>query len=201
MADASQRIDTYIENLPKWSKQICEQLRTIILKSDPKIVEDWKWGPNYYINGMVCGFIAFKKFVTLTFFKGTLLNDSHKILTSNTDTLLLKHIKFSNKNEINEDILLEYLIEAIDNNRDGKKVAIPKSKTIQLPSYIKRELELKSLLVNFNGLSYSHRKEFILWIEDAKREETKTVRIEKMIQMLKLGETLNAKYNKPKRKI
>lgn len=201
MADASQRIDTYVENLPKWSKQICEQLRTIILKSDPKLIEDWKWGPNYYLNGMLCGFMAFKNFVTLTFFKGTLLKDPFQILKSNSETLLLKQIKFTNKSEINEDILLEYLIEAIDNNKNGKMIDIPKKKPINLPPYIKRELELKRVIGNFNELSNSHRKEFIMWIEDAKREETKTVRIEKMIQMLKLGETLNSKYNKVKRKI
>lgn len=200
MANASERIDTYIENLPTWSREICEALRVIILKSDPKIVEDWKWGPNYYLNGMVCGFFAFKNFVTLTFFKGTLLKDSYKLLKSNSDTLLLKQVKYSKRNEINEDILLEYLIEAIDNNKEGKQVTTPKKKTIKLPLYIKTELEMNSVLFNFNSLSYSLRKEFILWIEDAKREETKLKRIEKMIGLLRIGETLNSKYNKPKAK-
>src|SRR5215204_3856746 len=29
----------------------------------------------------------------------------------------------------------------------------------------------------FNGLSYTHRKEYVRWIEEAKREETRTRRI------------------------
>lgn len=36
----------------------------------------------------------------------------------------------------------------------------------------------------FEGLSYTHRKEYIQWIEEAKRPETRERRKEKMIEML-----------------
>jgi hypothetical protein len=39
----------------------------------------------------------------------------------------------------------------------------------------------------FKGLSYTGRKEYVRWIESAKREETRTSRIAKAIQMLKQG--------------
>ncbi|MBA3683150.1 MAG: DUF1801 domain-containing protein, partial [Bacteroidetes bacterium] len=56
VADASLKITEYIDTLPDWSQKICKKLRTIILKADPKLIEDWNWGPNYYLEGMVCGF-------------------------------------------------------------------------------------------------------------------------------------------------
>jgi hypothetical protein len=52
-ADASFKITNYIESLPEWSQKICINLREIILSCNPEIIEDWKWGPNYYLNGMV----------------------------------------------------------------------------------------------------------------------------------------------------
>ncbi|OJV61687.1 MAG: antitermination protein NusB [Clostridiales bacterium 38-18] len=36
----------------------------------------------------------------------------------------------------------------------------------------------------FDSLSYSHKRQYILWIESSKKEETRHTRIEKMIQML-----------------
>jgi hypothetical protein len=43
---------------------------------------------------------------------------------------------------------------------------------------------------NFDGLSYSHRKAYVEWIEEAKRVETRQRRIEKAIDMLTEGRKL-----------
>ncbi len=37
----------------------------------------------------------------------------------------------------------------------------------------------------FDKLSYTHRKEYVRWIEEAKKEETRARRVEKTIEMLK----------------
>jgi uncharacterized protein YdeI (YjbR/CyaY-like superfamily) len=47
----------------------------------------------------------------------------------------------------------------------------------------------------FNGLSYSHQKEFITWIESAKKEGTRQARIEKAVQLLADGGVLKGKTN------
>ncbi|MEW6702947.1 MAG: YdeI/OmpD-associated family protein, partial [Bacteroidota bacterium] len=39
----------------------------------------------------------------------------------------------------------------------------------------------------FESLSFTHKKEYVLWIVQAKKEETRTARIEKTIQMLIAG--------------
>jgi uncharacterized protein YdeI (YjbR/CyaY-like superfamily) len=36
-------------------------------------------------------------------------------------------------------------------------------------------------------LSYTHKKEYVRWIESAKKEETRASRIEKAMEMLKQG--------------
>lgn len=39
----------------------------------------------------------------------------------------------------------------------------------------------------YTALSYTHRKEYVRWIESAKREETRVRRVEKTVEMLKSG--------------
>jgi hypothetical protein len=41
------------------------------------------------------------------------------------------------------------------------------------------------LAIFFNSLAYTHRKEYISWIEEAKKEETRAARIAKTIELLK----------------
>ena len=61
-------------------------------------------------------------------------------------------------------------------------------RVIEVPAELKRmfktEKEAKAL---FEKLSYTHQKEYVIWINEAKREETRQNRIAKTIEMLKMG--------------
>ncbi len=41
----------------------------------------------------------------------------------------------------------------------------------------------------FSHLSYSHQKEYVRWVEEAKRDETRQVRIQRTIEMLLQGKS------------
>jgi uncharacterized protein YdeI (YjbR/CyaY-like superfamily) len=41
----------------------------------------------------------------------------------------------------------------------------------------------------FDALSYTHRKEFARWVEEAKREETRDRRVAEALEMLREGRT------------
>ena len=41
----------------------------------------------------------------------------------------------------------------------------------------------------FDGLSYSHRRSYVMWIEDAKKAETRERRVAKALEMLHVGKT------------
>lgn len=200
--DASEKIDEYISSLPDWSRKICQQLRQIALKSDPQLVEDWKWGPNYYLDGMVFGFAAFKKHVAFVFFKGSQLKDKKKLLEQDSSALNIRSFKFVDTKEIKENILLEYIFEAIDNNKKGLKVFKTSDKTVVIPPAIKKEFKKAGVLDFFETCSYSHKFEYVRYIEAAKKAETKTRRIEKAIAMLKKKRSDKAakEISKPKKK-
>ncbi len=160
------------------------------------MIEDWKWGPNYYLDGMVCGFAGFKKHVNFVFFKGTLLKDKRKLLHLNEGSINTRNFKFKDVKEIDEDIILEYVIEAIDLNKNGRKIVIPKNRTVEIPKDVKKQFKLAGVLHYFESLAYSHKNEYIRWIESAKREETRKSRIEKAVIMIGKKETMMTKYKK-----
>ena len=191
--DAASLIDKGISELEPFAQVICKHLRKLILSADPKLIEDWKWGPNYYLNGMVCGYWGFKKHVSFVFFQGSILKDKKKILLENPGNVHNRHIKFTNVSQINDDIILEYLFEAIDNNRKGLKILVTKDKTIDVSDDVTKQLKKAKVLSYFESLAFSHRKEYIQWIESAKKEETRTKRIQQTIEKLTDKQGLNSK--------
>jgi Domain of unknown function (DUF1905)/Bacteriocin-protection, YdeI or OmpD-Associated len=58
---------------------------------------------------------------------------------------------------------------------------------LEIPAEFKKLLKKESLLPIFEKLSYTHRKEYIHWVTEAKKEETRSRRLEKSVSMLKSG--------------
>jgi bifunctional DNA-binding transcriptional regulator/antitoxin component of YhaV-PrlF toxin-antitoxin module len=58
-------------------------------------------------------------------------------------------------------------------------------RTLEVPDQFLRLMKKEGLLPFFESLSYTHRKEYCRWITEAKKEETRTRRLEKAIEMLK----------------
>jgi hypothetical protein len=59
---------------------------------------------------------------------------------------------------------------------------------IELPSELKKVFKTeKEAQAFFDKLSYTHQREYVMWINEAKREETRQSRILKTVEMLKQG--------------
>lgn len=58
---------------------------------------------------------------------------------------------------------------------------------VVVPAAFKTCMKEAGVLEFFDGLSFTHRKEYCRWIVDAKKEETRTKRLDKAIQLLKKG--------------
>jgi uncharacterized protein YdeI (YjbR/CyaY-like superfamily) len=70
----------------------------------------------------------------------------------------------------------------------------PKRPELPLPDWLKAGLMISSKAwENFNSLPPSHRREYIGWITDAKKEETRQRRIRKAIEKLEKDERLGMK--------
>jgi hypothetical protein len=60
-------------------------------------------------------------------------------------------------------------------------------RTVEIPPAFKGLLKKEGLLAGFEKLSYTHRKEYVRWITEAKKEETRQSRIAKAVAMLQKG--------------
>ena len=61
-------------------------------------------------------------------------------------------------------------------------------RVVELPEELERAFKTeKEAKAFFGKLSYTHQKEYVTWINDAKKEETRQARVIKTIEMLKKG--------------
>ncbi len=178
------RIDAYIEKAPAFAQSICRKLRWAILRADPGIVEAWKWGPHYSKGGMVCGYGAFQKHVSLAFFRGAFLKDQKRLfIKEDTPAKSMRRMRFMRLQEVDERVITAYVREAIALNASGINPPEPSLKT---PADLQKMLKNnRALLRFFDSLAYTHRKEYIRWIEEAKKTETRQARLKKTVEMLK----------------
>jgi hypothetical protein len=65
-------------------------------------------------------------------------------------------------------------------------VADEEPRTVEVPPDLAAALD-GDRRAFFDSLSYTHRKEYVRWIEGAKREETRRARVEKAAAMLQAG--------------
>jgi hypothetical protein len=68
----------------------------------------------------------------------------------------------------------------VEPDTEPRLIEIPKD----LIKELKKDKEAKAF---FDKLSYTHQKEYVRWVEEAKKEETRQNRIVKTIEMLKKG--------------
>ena len=61
-------------------------------------------------------------------------------------------------------------------------------RVIEVPAELKKAFKTeKEAKAFFDKLSYTHQREYVMWINEAKREETRQSRVVKTIEMLKQG--------------
>lgn len=193
--DSSKANTSTWDKVNSWSEELL-LLQSIIDKTE--LVETTKWGGIVYVlNGKnVLGIGGFKNYFTIWFFNGVFLKDEKKVLVNAQEgvTKSLRQWRFSAKEEVNEKEVLNYILEAIENEKQGKRFKPEKKKTI-VSDFLNKELEADSNLNEyFQKFSKYKQQEFLEYIETAKREETKLSRIEKIKPMILKNIGLNDKY-------
>ncbi len=76
----------------------------------------------------------------------------------------------------------------------NNKAVIKKTNEFKIPDFIINEFaKNEPALINFNKLAFSHKKQYIIWITNAKRQEVKLKRIKESIGLLKENKKLGLK--------
>ena len=189
-------VEEYIENHPQWTTAL-KKLRKILTAT--KLEENVKWGgPCYTFDGKnVVGLGAFSEYVGLWFHQGVFLSDPDKVLINAQEgtTKALRQWRFTSDKEIKPGRVKAYLLEAIENQKKGKAIKPTRDKRVLVPPELKQALRKKAKASGaFEALTNGRQREYAAYIASAKRPETKTSRLAKILPMIEAGSGLNDKY-------
>jgi len=202
MGSKDKRIDAYIARSADFAKPILTHLRTLVHEACPDVQETVKWGmPHFDYKGMMCGMASFKNHATFGFWKAQLMADFDKKLSPVGETAMGHFGRITSLKELPSDAQIKrYVKEACRLNDDGVKVERPKATTkkpLVVPAYFKKELARNAKAnAQFKAFSYSHRKDYVEWVTEAKTAGTRAKRMAMSIQWIAEGKGRNWKYER-----
>jgi len=202
MPKTDPRIDAYIEQAADFAKPILLHIRGLVHQACPEITETMKWSfPHFDYKGIVCSMAAFKRHCAFGFRKQSLLESD---AFPKEKTAMGSFGRITSLKDLPADSEMISLIKkAVALNEAGIKAEKKKPqppKELKVPEALAAALaKNKKARAAFDKLSYSHRKEYIEWIEGAKTEPTRLKRIATTLEWITEGKSLNWKYERPKK--
>jgi hypothetical protein len=120
----SQQIDAIIQEPGDWRSRKLSQLRALIRKADPAVVEEVKWKkpskpmgvPVWSHHGIICIGDTLKNAVRLTFPKGAQVKDPKKLFNTRLDSNTVRAIDFHEGGTVDESALKALILEAMGLN-------------------------------------------------------------------------------------
>jgi uncharacterized protein YdeI (YjbR/CyaY-like superfamily) len=199
MGSRDRRVDAYIAQSAHFARPILTHLREVVHETCPDVEETIKWrSPTFVYHGIMAGMSAFKEHAIFGFWKGSLLVDDK---SDKSQSAMGQFGRLTKLSDLPSKRVLAGLVKkAMVLNESGVKLErTPKrdKKPITMPQELAAALARdKKAKLAFDAMSPSHRKEYMEWVGDAKKDETRVRRIEKVVAQLKEKKALNWKYEK-----
>lgn len=201
MEKTDPRIDAHIAKAAEFAKPILRHLRKLVHEACPEAEETLKWSsPTFVYRGKImCGMAAFKGHCTFGFW--------HQGMTAElgpdgdkADTAMGSLGRIASLDDLPSDrAMLRYIRKAAVLNesdaparpRPAKRPAAPLAVPGDLAAALKTN---KAAAATFEKFSPNARKEYIEWITEAKRDETRQKRLATTLEWLAEGKSRNWKY-------
>jgi uncharacterized protein YdeI (YjbR/CyaY-like superfamily) len=197
MATKDPRIDAYIAKSAAFAKPILKHLRKVVHAGCPDVEETMKWSmPHFDYKGVLCGMAAFKQHCAFGFWKESLILGDDKTNKSGMGSFgCIKSLA----DLPNEKTLIGYVKKAAALNAAGIKApgrTQPKKRpAIEVPDYFAAALKKNAKArKTFEAFVPSKQREYLEWVTEAKREETRNERLATSIQWLAEGKPRHWKY-------
>lgn len=200
MGNKIKQIDSIIDKSADFAKPILNHLREVVHKACPDVEEKIKWGMPFfdYKNAPLCNMAAFKQHCAFGFWKAKLMKDGQLMDNAKAETSMGHLGRITSLKDLPPDKkLTAWIKEAMKLNEEGKTVAKPKpaSKPVEIPDYFLGAIKKnKKAWETFQKFPPSHVKEYVQWITEAKREETRDSRMKQAIEWMSEGKDRNWKY-------
>jgi len=192
MPKTDPRVDLYIDKAADFARPILVEIRARVHAACPDCEETMKWSsPSFQYKGMLCGMEAFKAHCMFGFWKAELVvggsnpHARYRYLKSVAD--------LPGKKE-----MAALIRKAMALNDQGVVVTrAPREKkaAARVPAELVAALQKSKKAQNaFEEFSPSHKREYVEWITEAKREETRQQRIQTAVKWIAEGKSRNWKY-------
>ncbi len=202
MGTRDPRVDTYIETAAPFARPILTRIREIVHDTCPDVEETIKWRfPNFTYHGMLCSMAAFKKHCSFGFWKGDLVLGDN---VHPSDNAMGQFGRIESLDDLpSKAILAGYIRKAMRLNEEriskpkssAKGVKRGKRKPLAVPddlqSALRRNAAARAAFARFTP---SQQRDYIEWLSEAKREDTRQRRLDTAIEWIAEGKTRNWKY-------
>ena len=204
MATKEKKIDAYIAKSADFAKPILNHIRELVHKTCPSVEEKMKWSMPFfdYKGEMLCHMASFKQHAVMGFWKASLMKDAVLMENAKSETAMGHLGRITSLKDMPSDKKITgWIKEAMELNDKGIKLpAKPKpaaGKEIAIPDYFTKALDKnKKAKQVFENFAYSHKKEYLMWITEAKTEETRNKRMATALEWMAEGKSRLWKYEK-----
>lgn len=196
MPTTNPKVDAYIAKQADFAKPILIRLRQLVHETCPDVTETIKWGmPSFEYQGLLCGIAAFKAHATFGFWKHDLVigKDAKSREAMGSFGRLTSVDQLPSKKQF-----AIWMKIAMKLNEEGIKA--PREKTTSkkpIPMHPQFKAALgknKKAKATFDGFAPSCQREYLEWISEAKRDETREKRIATAIEWMAEGKKRHWKY-------
>jgi uncharacterized protein YdeI (YjbR/CyaY-like superfamily) len=195
------RIDAYVARSGEFARPILGHLRRLVHEACPDVEETMKWGFPHFLHagGILCAMAAFKAHCTFGFWhqgmKEVIGRDGVE-----GESAMGSFGRMTSLADLPADgVMRRYLRQAVALNESGKparpRPAAGPRPELPVPADLAAALKKnRRAAAAFEGFSPSHRREYIEWITEAKRLETRQRRVDTTVAWLMEGKPRNWKY-------
>lgn len=202
MTKRDPRFDDYIARAAPFARPILEHLRALVHQTIPDLEEAMKWSvPHFLYKGKnLAGMAAFMAHAAFTIHGEAAANpDRERQEGMGHYGKITSLADLPGANVLKSRLIAA--VERIDSHGTAlsKKPAAPRKAKPELPVPPEFAAALEgnpAAKATLEGFAPSHRREYVEWIVEAKRPETRDKRIEQAVAQLAEGKKRNWKYEK-----
>ena len=203
MGTKDPRIDAYVARSADFAKPVLNHIRKLVHAACPDVEETMKWSfPHFVHHGILCSMAAFTNHCSFGFWKGALIFGKGKGPGNKQDEAMGQFGRITAISDLPKTkVLIDYIKEAARLNETGARLPARRKPEARKELIVPAEL-LSALRENekahsaFQAFSYSHKKEYVEWITEAKGAETRKRRLATAIEWMAEGKSRHWKYVK-----
>jgi uncharacterized protein YdeI (YjbR/CyaY-like superfamily) len=199
------RVDAYIEKANPFARPILKRLRKWAHQYCPECEETLKWSaPHFSYKGrMYCGMSAFKEHCAFGFWHPLMRRDDNSLRgqppRGQDSTSMGSFGKIRSVADLPAEGEFARMAREAMKLTDENVKAPPRPKAAKKPLVVPAALKAalaknKKAAATFDAFSYSHRREYVEWVAEAKRDETRDARVKQAVAWLAAGKPRHWKY-------